>query len=267
LAVAAVQVHLLSSYPAWARWLDPLILGLAILAALVLTVLRLRPMMGVRSKIAALAIGLVALLAAPAAWSVDSVYAANSGNLPTAGPSASSGTGSFAPGGGRGAFRPPNGNFSPPGGGSRQRAFGGSGAPSGGFGSPGDRSGGPGGGFRARGPGGSAGNQVNNTLLTYLEAHQGQATYLFATTNVHTASDYIISSGKAVMALGGFTGSDPILTTSQLATLAQEGKVKYFMLSGGGTGGPGASGSLITWIQQHGKLITVGGIQLYEYTG
>jgi 4-amino-4-deoxy-L-arabinose transferase-like glycosyltransferase len=261
-AVAAIQVHLLSDYPAWARWLDPLILGLAILGALVLIVLRLRPTMGIRPKIAALVIGLAALLAAPAAWSVDSVYAANSGNLPTAGPSASSGTGRFAFGGGRGSFRPPNGSFSPPGGGSGSgpQAFGRSGAPGGRFGAPGGH-------FGAQGSGGSGGNQVNKTLLTYLEAHQGKATYLFATTNVHTAAAYIIGGGKAVMALGGFTGSDPILTTTQLTTLATERKVKYFLLSGGGTGGPGASSSLTTWIQHHAKLITVGGTQLYQYTG
>jgi 4-amino-4-deoxy-L-arabinose transferase-like glycosyltransferase len=266
LAVAAVQAHLLSDYSAWARWLDPLILGLAILSALALTVLRLRPMIGVPPKIAILVIGLAALLAAPAAWSVDSVYAANSGNLPTAGPAASSGSGRFAFGGGRGSFRPPNGRFSPPGGrsGSGPRAFGPSGAPGGRFGTPSGRPGVPSGGFQARG---SGGNQVNKTLLTYLETHQGNATYLFATTNVHTASAYIIASGKAVMALGGFTGSDPILTATQLATLAKEGKVTYFLLSGGGTGGPGASSSLMTWIQQHAKPITVGGTQLYEYMG
>jgi len=108
---------------------------------------------------------------------------------------------------------------------------------------------------------------VNQALLTYLEAHQGNATYLFAATNVHVASDYIIATGRPVMTIGGFTGSDPILTPVRLATLAQEGKVKYFLLSGGGTGGPGVSSSLTTWIQQHATLINVGGTQLYEYTG
>jgi 4-amino-4-deoxy-L-arabinose transferase-like glycosyltransferase len=117
------------------------------------------------------------------------------------------------------------------------------------------------------GGGGAGGDQVNKTLLKYLEAHQGTATYLFATTNAGTAEPYIIATGKPVMALGGFTGSDPILTTAKLATLTREGKVKYFLISGGGAGGPGGSNSLTTWIQQHAKLITVGGTQLYEYIG
>ncbi len=41
------------------------------------------------------------------------------------------------------------------------------------------------------------------------------------------------------MALGGFTGSDPILTTAQLQTLIKNGTIRYFLL-GGGFGGTGA---------------------------
>jgi len=60
------------------------------------------------------------------------------------------------------------------------------------------------------------------------------------------------------MALGGFSGSDPILTTSQLAALVKSGEVRYFLLNGSGNGGPGGSGqsNLITWITQHSKAIS-----------
>jgi 4-amino-4-deoxy-L-arabinose transferase-like glycosyltransferase len=296
LAVAAVQVYLLRDYSAWATWLDPLIVGLALLGVLILTILRLRRQSGTRSAVAALLLGVAALLAAPAAWSVETVYAANGGNLPIAGPRPSTtGSGAARFGGGRfgaggfggagpgrrgaaGSSGPPRGGFPFEGGGSDTSGgrFGGS--------SPGEgrlgRSGLPGGGFRppngafpgGRGGigagfgGGSGAVQVNQALLNYLEAHRGNTTYLFATTNVHTASDYIIATGKPVMAMGGFTGRDPILTPAKLATLAQEGKVKYFLIAGGGPGGSGNS-SLTTWIQQHATLITVGGAQLYEYTG
>ncbi|MGI8967531.1 MAG: hypothetical protein ACR2GA_00295 [Chloroflexota bacterium] len=66
------------------------------------------------------------------------------------------------------------------------------------------------------------------------------------------------------MSLGGFTGSDPILTSAKLASLAKEGVVRYFLLGGGG---PGGGNGLTTWIQHHSKLVTTGGTQLYEYTG
>ncbi|HXX79208.1 MAG TPA: hypothetical protein VEI53_11985, partial [Ktedonobacteraceae bacterium] len=58
--------------------------------------------------------------------------------------------------------------------------------------------------------------------------------------------------------LGGFSGSDPILTTSQLAALVKSGEVKYFLLNGTGSGGPGGNGqsTLITWITQHAKVVS-----------
>ena len=263
LAVAGVQVHLLAAYPAWSRWLSPLILGLAVLGALALSFLRLRPMVGKRGAIAGLLLGLAALLAAPAVWSAETVIAADSGLTPRAGPvstTSNGGPGGFTMAGRTGSSQSPSGGFAPPSGttGSTSKSSSskltasfqpqsGNSQPSGGGGS-------------------GTGDQVNEALLKYLEAHQGTATYLFATTNAGTAEPYIIATGKPVMALGGFTGSDPILTTAQLATLAKEGKVKYFLLSGGGRGGNNSS-SLTTWIQQHSKLVTVSGAQLYEYTG
>ncbi len=86
--------------------------------------------------------------------------------------------------------------------------------------------------------------------MTYLEANQGSAKYLFATISSQTAAPYIIVTGKPVMALGGFSGSDQILTLSQLKALIREGAIKYFLLSGG-SGGPGGSGNsaLTSWIE------------------
>lgn len=113
-------------------------------------------------------------------------------------------------------------------------------------------------------------SQVNTALISYLEAHQGSATYLVATPSSNTADAIILASGKAVMALGGFTGTDPILTTSELQTLIKEGQVKYFLLDGGagsfngqtteaagaGTitnvGGPnGNSNTAVQWVEQN----------------
>lgn len=282
-AVTAVQVHILNDYPAWSRWLSPLIIGLAVLGALLLTFLRLRPRLSPRLMIAPLLLGLAALLAAPAVWSAETVLAADAGTTPRAGPSGTAGNrgpGGFGSGGPPAGFRAPSGNFRPAGGPSgsstgNARSFQ---PPSGAA-----RFQPPSGNFRPGNGGPGGGDQINKQLLTYLEAHQGKATYLFATPSAGTAEAYIVATGKPVMAMGGFTGSDPILTTAKLAKLAQEGKVKYFLLSGGGFGGPGADSSLTSWIQQHAKLVSAsqyasttsssagsngsGGAQLYEYTG
>ena len=104
---------------------------------------------------------------------------------------------------------------------------------------------------------------VNTALISYLEAHQGAATYLVATPSSNAADTIILATGKPVMALGGFTGTDPILTAAQLQTLIKEGKVRYFLLNGGNTrangsgsvitvGGPnGSSNSAVVWVEQN----------------
>ena len=135
------------------------------------------------------------------------------------------------------------------------------------------------------GGGQSANASSDAALIRYLEAHQGTAKYLVAVSSSRGADAIILATNKPVMTLGGFSGSDPILTTSQLAALVESGQVKYFLLSSSGGFGAGGSGqsALITWIQQHSKVVpssqwqssstssSPGGFggaeQLYEYTG
>jgi hypothetical protein len=121
---------------------------------------------------------------------------------------------------------------------------------------------------------------TNQALVTYLEANQGKATYLVATPSSMTADSIILETNKPVMALGGFGGSDPILTTGQLAALVSQGTVRYFLLGsfrdggqpppqfledipeqfrdrfGDRFGGPGGfgggqQGALTSWVTQH----------------
>ncbi len=135
------------------------------------------------------------------------------------------------------------------------------------------------------GGGQSANASSDAALIRYLEDHQGTAKYLVAVLSSKGADAIILATNKPVMTLGGFSGSDPILTTSQLAALVESGQVKYFLLSGSDGFGAGGSGqsALITWIQQHSKVVPSsqwqssatssssgrfgGAEQLYEYTG
>jgi 4-amino-4-deoxy-L-arabinose transferase-like glycosyltransferase len=77
--------------------------------------------------------------------------------------------------------------------------------------------------------------RVDPSLVSYLETHQGNAHYLVATLNALTAAPIILESGKPVMALGGFSGIDQILTTNQLANLVESGEVRYFWLPSSGS--------------------------------
>ena len=75
---------------------------------------------------------------------------------------------------------------------------------------------------------------VDAKLISYLKAHQGNTKYLVAVSTSMQGDSLILATNKPVMALGGFSGSDPILTTSQLKTLITNGTVRYFLFSGGG---------------------------------
>src|SRR5205814_5016602 len=83
------------------------------------------------------------------------------------------------------------------------------------------------------GGGGSNNDNGNSVLIHYLEANQGTTTFLVAVPSSMTADGIILATNKPVMALGGFSGSDPILTTNQLASLVKNGTVRFFLINGG----------------------------------
>ena len=117
--------------------------------------------------------------------------------------------------------------------------------------------------------------QIDNQLLQWLIANQGNAKYLVAVSSSQQADAIIIQTGLPVMATGGFSGSDPILTADSLAQLVANGTVRYFLVGGGGPGGgfgrDGAGFSVTSWVEQHGTLVpastwggTSSGAQLYD---
>src|SRR6266550_5486528 len=86
--------------------------------------------------------------------------------------------------------------------------------------------------------GGRDGNaSANSALFRYLEANQGTAKFLVAVPSSNAADGIILATNKPVMALGGFSGSDPILTTTQLASLVKSGTVRFFLLNSFNGGG------------------------------
>ncbi|HEX8916969.1 MAG TPA: glycosyltransferase family 39 protein, partial [Chloroflexota bacterium] len=276
LIAGGIEARILSSYPSWSSWLTPLVVAACVLAAIALIVFRLRPLGTMRLAVAPAVVAVLALMAPATTFAAYTMQHTQTGAILRAGPTASgtaNGQGGFGgPGGGfggppsNGSSRPnnapptsPNGNgatgqagpgaFGPPPGANTSQGTGSRAQFGSGFGQGGN--GGPGG-------------QTSSALIKYLVSHRGTAKYLVATPSSNEASPIIIATGDPVMSLGGFTGSDPILTTAKLASLTKQGVVRYFLLGGGG---PAGSNSLTSWIQQHSKVISVGGTQLYEYTG
>ncbi|WP_058304402.1 glycosyltransferase family 39 protein [Gorillibacterium timonense] len=99
-------------------------------------------------------------------------------------------------------------------------------------------------------------SSVDQDLINYLTVNNTGEKYLFATTSSQTAAPYIIQTRKAVMAMGGFSGSDPILTVDKLKQMVANGDVKYFLLSGEGGGGRGGSSEVTSWIIENSTAIT-----------
>lgn len=103
-----------------------------------------------------------------------------------------------------------------------------------------------------QGMGGGPDAGINDKLLEYVARNNTGETYLFATTDSHTAQSYIIDTGKAVIAMGGFSGSDPNLTVEKLKQKVANKEVKYFLIpsgSGFGNGDGGGSNEVMNWIR------------------
>jgi len=83
-------------------------------------------------------------------------------------------------------------------------------------------------------------NGSNTKLIEFLKTHNTIEKYFLAvSTSSGTASDIIIKTGESVMSLGGFLGSDKILTLDQFKALVTKGEVRYVMsgsMMGGGFG-------------------------------
>ncbi|MET7466913.1 glycosyl transferase family 39, partial [Nonomuraea sp. NPDC005501] len=188
---------------------------------------------------------LVAGLAGPAAYAVTPLRSQVNGSNPTAGPS--TGGMGFGRGGPMGQL-PPGGL--PPGASGEYGSFREGRFPQGGQppqdgqdqsaqdGRAGRATGGPGGG-------------VSDAMVKYLLANQGRAEWLVAVGSAQQASSIILSTGRPVIAMGGFTGSDPAMTVDRLKELVSSGRLRY-VLGGGDRGGPGRGNTEVTtWVQQN----------------
>ena len=201
---------------------------------------------------------MLALTAGPASYTLATAATPHTGSTPASGPSgvASSGPGAGGFGGARvggGGGTPPSFNGTPP-----------SGA-SGTF-TPPTGSGGFGGGTGAAG----GGRTASTALVTLLKQDSSIHTWAAATLGAQSAASLQLASGQSVMAIGGFTGSDPSPTLAQFEKLVAQGKIHWFIAGGGMGGGPGggtsSTSSIATWVANHFTARTVGGQTVYDLT-
>jgi 4-amino-4-deoxy-L-arabinose transferase-like glycosyltransferase len=194
-------------------WLPALrwaIVGVTIAATLALLYLLIaRP--GQRwALVAALAIGLTAAAAGPAAYTIATIAQAHQGGGPTVGPA-----------------------------------------------DPGDK----------RGNFGWGQNQDNSELDWMLKATSTQ--WSAAIDRSSSAAALELSTNTAVMAIGGFSGSDPVPTLDQFIDDVHTHKISYYVLQNNHGHGPGRShahADIEAWVAHHFTPVTVGSATVYDLT-
>jgi 4-amino-4-deoxy-L-arabinose transferase-like glycosyltransferase len=176
------------------------------------------------------------------------------------------GTGSTATGSTGGGTRAGRGggqfgNGFRPGGGTGRAA--GSGGGAGGFGAGGRGFGGFGGG------GGSLGGSttVSGALTTLLKQDASHYTWVAATEGSEAAAPLELATGDAVVAIGGFNGTDPWPTLALFEEMVATHEIHYYVgASGASFGGGAISAQIATWVADHFKKQTVGGETIYDLT-
>jgi 4-amino-4-deoxy-L-arabinose transferase-like glycosyltransferase len=214
---------LLDRSPSWFPWLRVIIVIAGAAAAGMILAGPALSRIANRSRTALAAapisLALIAALGGPLAYSIDTSATTQSGAIPSAGPAVA---GSFGPGGG--AIL------------GREFPGGASGYPGGASGFPGGATGRP-----PAGAGGGFGGQadVSAVLAKLLEAGASGYRWAAATIGSTTAASMELgSNGVPVMAIGGFSGSDPAPSLAEFEKLVSGHEIHYFV-SGGGAGGFG----------------------------
>lgn len=73
----------------------------------------------------------------------------------------------------------------------------------------------------------------DSKLISFLKDNLASEKYLVAVPSASYASDLILESGEPVMTIGGFSGSDKIITLNQFKQLVNDGELRYAIINGG----------------------------------
>jgi 4-amino-4-deoxy-L-arabinose transferase-like glycosyltransferase len=273
LAAGLWSFVLLGRTSSWQPELRWLVLALTLVAALALAV-PIRPRLAVRALLAG---ALAAVLLGTAAFGAATAASPHTGSIPSVGPAAAAsagggpGTGGGLPSGRTGGFggaaktgSAPTGS-APTGSGKNGSMPTGSrpagSAPAGSRTPGGATAGGIGGGM----PSGAGGATTSTALTAALKATSSK--WAAAVVGDQSAATLELATGKAVISIGGWSGSDNSPTLAQFERYVAAGQVRYLIASGGtamGGGSAGVAAQITKWVAAHYKKITIGGQTVYD---
>jgi 4-amino-4-deoxy-L-arabinose transferase-like glycosyltransferase len=289
-AAGAWWAYVLLGRATWHPELRWIVLLAGVAAVLVvLTAARLRTRLA--AGLAAVTIAMT-LLAAPAAYSMQTASSAHTGALPSAGPATAAGFGPGGRGGAGGAGGGAPGRTGNRGTGgfggapaANQQGTGQQGAGQQGTGQQGTgQQGGTGGatgsttggGFR---PGGGVGGMgglggattVSSALTAALRANAGSYTWVAATTSDNNAASLELATGKSVMSLGGYNGTDDAISLVAFKQLVAAGKIHYYVADqqgfiGSTVANTSTAYAIQQWVTSTYTAKTIGSTTVYDLT-
>ena len=123
--------------------------------------------------------------------------------------------------------------------------------------------------FRLPAAGGGLGGDttVSSALTRLLEQDAGSYKWVAATEGSEEAAPLELATGDAVMAIGGFNGTDPWPTLAVFKELVAKHEIHYYVGQGSQSfGGGRGSSAIAAWVAAHFTKQTVGGQTVYDLT-
>jgi hypothetical protein len=122
-------------------------------------------------------------------------------------------------------------------------------------------------GLRLRTGGGGGAGSTSAALVALLTADTTHR-WVAATVGSQSAAPVELATGRSVIAIGGFSGSDPAPTLAQFKALVANGEIHYYLAGarGGPAGGSGSASAIASWVTSHFTSQTVGGQTIYDLT-
>jgi 4-amino-4-deoxy-L-arabinose transferase-like glycosyltransferase len=123
-----------------------------------------------------------------------------------------------------------------------------------------------------RGVGGAGGlsgsTQVSSALVKLLEQDASKYRWIAATEGTQSAAPIeLATGGDAVLAIGGFNGTDPAPTLAEFKAMVAKHEIHYYVGQGGNSfGGGSGSSAIASWVTAHFTSQTVGGVTVYNLT-
>lgn len=85
-----------------------------------------------------------------------------------------------------------------------------------------------------------------SALLAFLQAHTQGIDYLVAVPSAQTGAPLVLATGRPVLYMGGFSGSDPVIDAKGLEKLITAGRLRYVLFGGSVQGN-----EISAWLQSH----------------